>query len=227
MLDWRSIDTVLLDMDGTLLDLHYDNHFWLTHLPKRYAEVHGFDPQEAQQKLEAEINARRGTLEWYCLDFWAEKLELDILSILREIETRIALRPHTEAFLSGLQQLQKPTYLVTNAHRQGLDHKLEITGIDRWFDGIISSHDYGHAKESANFWDSLRDNLEFDPENTLFVDDNQSVLSAAQDYGIAHLLCIRQPDSRGPKREITNFPAIHHFDEIMAFNRSRLDTGSA
>ena len=27
MIDWTSIDTVLLDMDGTLLDLHYDNAF--------------------------------------------------------------------------------------------------------------------------------------------------------------------------------------------------------
>ena len=32
--DWQEIDTVLLDMDGTLLDLHYDNYFWLTHIPK-------------------------------------------------------------------------------------------------------------------------------------------------------------------------------------------------
>ncbi|WP_444889133.1 GMP/IMP nucleotidase [Microbulbifer sp. DLAB2-AA] len=220
MLDWRSIDTVLLDMDGTLLDLHYDNHFWLDHLPKRYAEVHGLDPERAQIELQREIDARRGTLEWYCLDFWAETLKLDILAILREIEERIALRPHTEAFLQGLRQLRKPTYLVTNAHRHGLDHKLQITGLEPWFDDIISSHDYGHAKESGNFWHALREEVAFDPERTLFVDDNQSVLAAAQDYGIAHLLCIRQPDSRGPKRQISDFPAIHHFDEIMSLQRS-------
>ena len=28
-IDWQSIDDVLLDMDGTLLDLHYDATFWL------------------------------------------------------------------------------------------------------------------------------------------------------------------------------------------------------
>ncbi|HBT55971.1 MAG TPA: haloacid dehalogenase, partial [Pseudomonas sp.] len=33
MLNWNAIDTVLLDMDGTLLDLHFDNHFWLEHMP--------------------------------------------------------------------------------------------------------------------------------------------------------------------------------------------------
>ncbi|MDP5209685.1 MULTISPECIES: GMP/IMP nucleotidase [unclassified Microbulbifer] len=220
MLDWRSIDTVLLDMDGTLLDLHYDNHFWFDHLPKRYAQVHGLDLQRARYQLQREIDARRGTLEWYCLDFWAKTLELDILAILREIEERIALRPHTEAFLHCLQQLHKPTFLVTNAHRQGLSHKLEITGIGSWFDGIISSHDYGYAKESSRFWHTLHRALDFDPLRTLLVDDNQSVLAAAQAYGIAHLLCIRQPDSRRPSREITDFEAIHHFDEIMAVRHS-------
>ena len=33
MLNWSKIDTVLLDMDGTLLDLHYDSHFWLNVIP--------------------------------------------------------------------------------------------------------------------------------------------------------------------------------------------------
>ncbi|WP_323846339.1 GMP/IMP nucleotidase [Microbulbifer magnicolonia] len=217
MLDWQSVDTVLLDMDGTLLDLHYDNHFWLSHLPRRYAEIHGLTPEQAQQRLHVEIEARRGTLEWYCLDFWTRELKIDIAAILREIEDRIALRPQTESFLAGLRQLNKRTLLVTNAHRRGLDHKLEITGIDRWFDGIVSSHDYGHAKESGHFWRALREQVDFDPARTLFVDDNECVLAAARDYGIAHLLCIRQPDSRGPLREIADYPAIHLFDEIMAF----------
>ncbi|MEK9134555.1 MAG: haloacid dehalogenase, partial [Pseudomonadota bacterium] len=29
MVAWNNLDTLLLDLDGTLLDLHYDNHFWL------------------------------------------------------------------------------------------------------------------------------------------------------------------------------------------------------
>ena len=218
MLDWQQVDTVLLDMDGTLLDLHYDNHFWFTHLPRRYAETHGISLQQAESELREEIDARRGTLEWYCLNFWSRELNLDILAILREIEDRIALRPQTQLFLEHLRQLEKRVLLVTNAHRDGLAPKLEITGIDRWMDEIISSHDLGHAKESIHFWNALREHTHFEPQRTLFVDDNESVLAAAREYGIAHLLCIRQPDSRGPLRDITDFPAIHHFDEIIKFN---------
>ncbi|WP_346838066.1 GMP/IMP nucleotidase [Microbulbifer sp. SAOS-129_SWC] len=215
MFDWREIDTVLLDMDGTLLDLHYDNHFWLTHLPRRYAEIRGIPLAEAETQLDTQIHSRRGTLEWYCLDFWSQELGMDVPALYRETADRIALRPQTEAFLGGLRKLKKEALLVTNAHPNGLDHKLEITGIDRWMDGIVSSHDLGHAKESGLFWHALQERQPFDPGRTLFVDDNQSVLAAARDYGIAHLLCIRQPDSQGPLREITDFPAIHQFDEIM------------
>ncbi|MCP4043692.1 MAG: haloacid dehalogenase, partial [Gammaproteobacteria bacterium] len=35
VINWNSIHTVLLDMDGTLLDLHFDNQFWLEHVPLR------------------------------------------------------------------------------------------------------------------------------------------------------------------------------------------------
>ncbi|WP_237067945.1 GMP/IMP nucleotidase [Microbulbifer guangxiensis] len=215
MLDWQGVDTVLLDMDGTLLDLHYDNHFWFNHLPRRYAETHGLTLAQAEAALMEEIEGRRGTLEWYCLNFWSRELKMDIPAVLREIEDRIAVRPHVEDFLSNLRQMDKRVLLVTNAHPDGLTHKLERTGIDRWMDGIVSSHDLGHAKESPDFWPVLREHSVFEPNRTLFVDDNEQVLAAARDYGIAHLLCIRQPDSRGPLRDITDFPAILHFNEII------------
>jgi len=67
MIDWRAIDTVLLDMDGTLLDLHFDNHFWQEHVPVRYAEKHGLPPARAHRLLmdtyraKAEIEEYRRT----------------------------------------------------------------------------------------------------------------------------------------------------------------------
>ncbi|WP_043320584.1 GMP/IMP nucleotidase [Microbulbifer sp. HZ11] len=215
MLDWSRIDTVLLDMDGTLLDLHYDNHFWMEHLPLRYAEANGISVLEAQALVIRMTDELRGTLDWYCLQYWSDVLKLDVPAIYREIEDRIALRPHTDNFLRSLRTMKKRTLLVTNAHPDGLSHKLEITGIDQWLDEIVSSHDLGHAKESTLFWHSLQERQPFDPARTLFVDDNLHVLGAAQEYGIEHLLCIRQPDSKSPVREITEFPAIHDFDEIL------------
>ena len=37
MIDWSRIDTVLLDMDGTLIDLRFDNHLWNVVVPDRCA----------------------------------------------------------------------------------------------------------------------------------------------------------------------------------------------
>ncbi len=213
--DWNNVDTVLLDMDGTLLDLYFDNHFWIEYLPRCYAQRHGVHEEHARVHLAEIFAAQRGTLNWYCVDYWSQQLQLDIGELKREIRHLIAIRPHVEDFLQRLHDSPRQVWLVTNAHRKSLDIKIARTGIDRWFDRVISSHDYASPKESAEFWQRLRAEHPFDPERTLFIDDSASVLHAAQRFGIRYLLTLLQPDSRQAHREQTEFPGILHFDEIM------------
>ncbi|GAA5315059.1 MAG: GMP/IMP nucleotidase [Candidatus Pelagadaptatus aseana] len=215
MIDWQAIDTVLLDMDGTLLDLHYDNYFWLTHLPKRYAQAHNVDEAEAFRRLEAHIKAHEGTLNWYCLEFWSDSLQLDIRALKEEVKHKIQIRPFVVDFLKALKQQGKRLVLITNAHPQSLDLKLEITEIDQWLHMVISSHEFQQPKEAQEFWQQLIVQEPFDPERTLFIDDTVRILDSAKEFGIRHLLCIQQPDSQREQRDITEYPAIHHFDEII------------
>jgi len=215
MLDWQAIDTVLLDMDGTLLDLHFDSHFWLEFLPLRYAEFHQIDPEEARVWLHKRIVREQGTLNWYCLDYWTRELQLPVAELKREVSDRIAFRPHVEAFLQALKNQQLRSVIVTNAHQGSLTLKVELTRLDQLVDRVICSHDLKAAKEEQLFWQRLQDVEPFDPQRTLLVDDSLAVLSSAREYGIRHLLSIRQPDSQGPIRTITEFPAIDHFDEVM------------
>ncbi|MEM0954486.1 MAG: GMP/IMP nucleotidase [Pseudomonadota bacterium] len=215
MIDWNQIDTVLLDMDGTLLDLHYDNYFWQQHVPRRYAQIHRQEEAIAVAEVSQRINNARGTLAWYCLDHWSEQLKLDIPALKREIAHMIEVRPFVEDFLSRIRGANKKLVLVTNAHRTGLELKLSHTGIARWFDNVVVSHDYKVAKEELAFWHRLHATHPFTPTRTLLIDDNEAVLSAANQYGIAHLLTLLQPDSKADKRLSTRFPGIHHFDEIM------------
>lgn len=214
MINWDAIDTVLLDMDGTLLDLHFDNFFWLNHLPKRYSELTGTPLCDANTQLKGIIQSQEGTLNWYCLDYWSDTLGINVSAIKAEIKDRIQVRPYVHDFLQRLQAMGKKVVLITNAHPDGLWLKLEATQIDKNLDVVISSHQFGAPKESQDFWTALAALENFDPARTLFIDDTVRILDSAKHFGIQHLLCIHQPDSRIPRR-IDSYPAIDHFDEIL------------
>jgi HAD superfamily hydrolase (TIGR01509 family) len=215
MIDWDSIDTVLLDMDGTLLDLHFDNYFWMQHLPRVYAEKHRLSEEESGARLLGRFRAGQGSLDWYSLDYWSEQLELDIPALKRELRHMIAVRPFVTEFLTWLHYSHRDVVLVTNAHRKTLEIKMECVNITHWFDRVVVSHDLHAPKEDQAFWHRLQALHPFDPGRTLLIDDTEQVLESAREYGIAHLLTLLQPDSRRQKRIDTRFPGIHHFDEIM------------
>ncbi|WP_226686753.1 GMP/IMP nucleotidase [Stutzerimonas stutzeri] len=214
-LPWSDIDTVLLDMDGTLLDLHFDNHFWLELLPQRYAELHGISRAMAELELAPLFNEHVGKLTWYCLDYWTRELNLPIRDMKREIAELIALRPNADEFLAALRQTGKPVVLITNAHRDSLSLKLEKIELAPWFDRLISSHDYGYPKEEPQFWHALRQDLEFEPARALFIDDSLPILRSAQRFGIAHLLAVREPDSRSAPKDTEEFAAVDDYLDLI------------
>lgn len=215
MLDWPTIETVLLDMDGTLLDLNFDNHFWQEFVPLRYAERHGMVLDRAKRELAPRFKAMEGKLEWYCLDYWSSELALNIAELKQELAGLIAVHPHVTEFLDAVRASGRRLLLVTNAHRDSLSLKMEKTCLHQFFDEIISSHDFGLAKEQRGFWQILQDHHVYEKRRTLLVDDSLAVLRSARSFGIAHLVSISKPDSRAPKRNITEFPAVEDFRALM------------
>jgi len=215
MLDWASIDTVLLDMDGTLLDLHFDNHFWLEHVPKRYAESRGVPLEAARTELHGRYRDILGTLEWYCVDHWSRELGMDIALLKEEVDHLIAIHPHVIEFLDLLQAAGKRRVLVTNAHQKSLQLKMRRTRLADRLDDVVCAHDLQLPKEHAGFWPRLRERVPFDPQRTLFVDDSLAVLRSAHDYGIGRVLAIRCPDTRQPRREVEGFDAVDGFSELL------------
>ena len=214
-LPWGDIDTVLLDMDGTLLDLHYDNHFWLEHLPQRYAELHGISRAMADLELTPLFERNAGQLQWYCLDFWSTELKIPVRELKLETANLIALRPDADTFLAAIRQAGKRVIMITNAHRDSLSLKMERIELAPYFERLISSHDYGFPKESPAFWHALQADIGFDPTRSRFIDDTLPILRSARDFGVAHLLAVKQPDSKKGPKDTEEFAALGDYRDLL------------
>jgi HAD superfamily hydrolase (TIGR01509 family) len=205
MLDWRQNETILLDMDGTVLDLAFDNYFWRELVPRSLARSRRIDPDRARAELFEHYASKQGSLDWYCLDYWTAALDLDIRALKNAASHRIRFLPGAREFLKRVNQMQKRLILVTNAHADTLAVKKGVAGLDRYFDFFVSSHEIGYAKEQGEFWPLLQAHIDFDPATTVFIDDSLAVLDAAAAYGILNIVAITQPDSSQPDSS----PGVH------------------
>lgn len=206
----------MLDMDGTLLDLAYDNYMWLEHIPAEYARRNAMPEDEARKMLIEKFRRTEGRLEWYCLDHWSEVLGLDVKELHRRENSRISYLPGAREFLETVLEHEVRLLLVTNSHADTLAIKTEVTGITAYFDAVYTSHAFGHAKEDQPFWKAVHAAESFDPKRTLFIDDNLSVLESARAFGIQMLLHVTRPDTRKPPRENRGFPTIEGVAALIA-----------
>jgi HAD superfamily hydrolase (TIGR01509 family) len=215
IIDWNQIDTVLLVMDGTLLDRHFDDHFWLEHVPKRYAEKNGMSHEAAKDKLHRMFRSQENTLNWTDLDYWSDQLGLDIPVLKTEIDHLIAVHPFVMEFLVFLRQQGKGIYLVTNAHGKTLDLKLRRTRIGHYFDGMVSAHDLGLPKEDPAFWGKLQERIPFEAERTMLGEDSETNLETARLFGIKYLIYVGRFSSQSAVAVSERFSSISYFSELV------------
>ncbi|MDP1369235.1 HAD-IA family hydrolase [Acinetobacter lwoffii] len=207
--------TIIFDMDGTLLDLAYDDFIWNELLPVRYAATHGCSLEHSQATLYAFYQEHNHTLNWYSSRFWTAKVEVDVLAMQIEHKDKVALRPHCLELLDYLKNNGYPIWLATNADCAGLAFKLDHLNLRDYFDVIVSSETIGHAKEFIEFWQGLNALHPFDPAHAYFIDDTEKVLNGAQAYGIQNLFSIQQPSSAKVARQTCNYPMLHQLTDLI------------
>jgi GMP/IMP 5'-nucleotidase len=214
-IDWEAVDTVLLDMDGTLLDLRFDNWFWGTLIPARYAAVNGLSEAQAHEELRPKFNQVAHTLQWYCIEYWTRELRLDISTLKRDTLGRVGFLPGAERFLRKLRASGKRAVLVTNSHPETLAIKNAQVALTQYFDACYSSHPFDAPKEDPAFWLRLAVREDFLPPRTLFIDDSLRVLECARNFGIAHLRAVRCPDTGAPPQATGSFAAIDGVAQLL------------
>lgn len=215
IIDWRDIDNILLDMDGTLLDRGFDDYFWEELVPKEYAKKHALSFENAREELLARYRLYLGELAWTDLDFWSKELDMDISRLKEDVSYLIGIDPTAKEFILYLKRLKKSVSLVTNAHWKTIEIKLMKTRIDEHLDRIISAFDIGMPKENVLFWERLQGVIGFQKERSLLIDDNENVLQAARAYGLRFLLLKAKPSISGPIKLSKNFESITEFSGLM------------
>ncbi len=215
LLDWSQIDTVLLDMDGTLLDLNYDNTVWNELVPRAYASRANLPLESAREILLDHMAEIRGTIQFYSFEYWSEFTGVDLIRTHHDATELIRYRSGALPFLKWLRATGRHAIIATNADRPSLRVKDMFTDICNEVDAVVSSHDFREPKEAPGFWAQLLEAHPHEPQRALFIDDNVPVLDAAARAGIANLLAIARPDSaRAPKTEALKQFGYAWFDDF-------------
>ena len=207
---WNSIETFFLDMDGTLLDLAYDNYFWHEHIPALYSKINGITIKEGKYIFEKLYKNKQDTMEWYSISYWSEVLKIDLKLEILKTKNQIKVFTGTIDFLKKLKKNKIKICLLTNCPREMLDIKMTQTKLWGYFDKIISSEDCGYIKESNEFWGYLNKNIKYNPRTTVFIDDNQNVLKYSNKNGIQNIFCIDFPDSKKNRQIIDGYRSIEN-----------------
>ncbi len=212
---WEQIDDVLLDMDGTLLDRHFDNFFFEEELPRRYASMHGLSFDDSRDRLMAMYRSVEGELAWTDLHYWSERVGIDVVAMHKELDHMMGFLPGAEAFLGHLRRLGKRVTIVTNAHRAGVEVKTAKTGLDHYVDRIVDAFEVGYLKMRPEYWPACRRLVGFEPARSLYIDDDESCLAAACQFGIGHLLHSAKSSSQLPAAPSDQFMSVESWSLLV------------
>lgn len=193
---------VSFDMDGTITDISFADSVWLEGIPREYALENGVLFEAAKKVVTAEYNRiGRQRLEWYNLNYWIKKLDLDVTpdEVLDRFESRIRIFPEVAEVLDGLKNEGLRLILVTNAHREFLNFELEKTRVTGYFENVFSTtSDFGLVKNTVDAYRKVCTKCNVAPEEIIHVGDDECFdFCVPRKLGIEAFYLDRTGDHRG------------------------------
>lgn len=180
------LKAILFDLDGTLVEAkewHYEALNRALRLfgfeISREDHLHIFDGLSTRQKLEL-LTAMEGfPASLYDIVF---KLKQEFT--FEEIKQKCKPLDNVQSTLKELKQRGYKIALASNSIRRSIDLMLYHSGIDQYFDAVISNQDVVKAKPDPEIYLKAMEALKLKPEECIAVEDNEKGLTSARLAGV-------------------------------------------
>lgn len=178
------IKVVSFDVEGTLVTTDFSYAIWFEAIPRRYAEKHSIDFDQAKFKVEEEykkVGDQR--LEWYDVWYWFKKLDLGMpIPVMEGCQDRVGYYPEVRDVLESLGG-RYTLSVASGSPREFLIHLLK--DIEPHFTKVFSSvSDYKQLK-TPGFYRQMCQVLNVQPEQVVHVGDNwQFDVQSPREIGI-------------------------------------------
>jgi putative hydrolase of the HAD superfamily len=93
--------------------------------------------------------------------------------------------------------------------------KAAKTGLDRHVDRIVDAFQVGFLKMHQDYWPHCQRLVGFDPTRSLYIDDDEQCLAAADQYGLGRLYHRSKSSSQLPPVASARFTSIEDFSSLM------------
>jgi putative hydrolase of the HAD superfamily len=183
-----------VDLDGTVIDREFAEHFWMEFMPKLYAESKGVPLEEARRTVYAAYD-EVGPLDlrWYLPEYWLDRfgIRANPRELILENAGWLRVYPDAAELLRGLDD----GYVVvasTNSAKIFAEVYQEVLGLR--FSAVLSCvSDFGMARKSARFYRMVAERLGVEPGDILHVgDDPERDLLEALEAGVDAYLVDRR-----------------------------------
>ena len=190
------ISAVVFDCDGVLVDSEpLADAIWAEVLAAR-----------GYHATEADGDACRGRTEPATYEYFAERADLlpyeehmaalDALRVPR-FEAELEPFPDTANTVRALAARGIPMAVASSSRRQALDRKLEIVGLDRYFDVVVGGDEVNAGKPAPDVFLEAALRLDVDPASCLVVEDSEHGAAAGVAAGMRTVM-VRRDGSISP-----------------------------